>query len=1176
MIHLHYSNRLEALIAPLAQALTAARHEDPLKAGVVIVPNLVYAEFLKLRLAELSGVAANLRFPFLNRYLSEVIAQADPTLAVLDTTALQLGLFECLRAAADHPALEPLRSYIGSDAVEPFERELRQLRLSQRIAMLLREYAISRPEVLARWRREESDPAASTQVERWQHGLYRLLFTPEGALRERYAPAGRRWFLLPDAFAAVQGSRLTQVLATPLHIFGIAYAGAEFVRMFARIAVSTELHVYCINPCLEFWEDVRSSSLIRGRLVARGSRLGAELVKDEDPFAIAADENLALSLWSRPGREYIRLLNELAECDFEAHFVPPLGDEESGPRLLRLQQAILMRQPAPAPRGGPDRSIRILACPGIRREAEIVANAIWSLIKAPVAAGMPALRFHQIAVLVPDHLLPSYLPHLRTVFDELHGIPLNLAGQVTASDQRLAEAIELLVRLPAGNLSRVELLHLLTHPAMGGDTPAVDSQQWGEWCAALGVYFGADENDMAGTYIPREFYHWDQALRRLALGLFLATPEERQTYQGGDESQYVPHALAQDEAPSAARLIHQARALLLEALDLRQRRFTPAQWCEVLRELVTTHLHAFSPAAERTLSNFIGNLQTIAASAPSCAPLGYATACELVLSGFAEAQAEMGHFAESGVVAGAMSALRSLPFRAIFVMGMGEDFPVRDTRDPLDLRNSRRYAGDVSANQRDRYLFLEALLAAREYLTLSYVARDEVTGEPLQPSPLVAELGFALSGEVGENSLTELTEKHPASRYDRRYFPDLAPADEPPLAPSFDPRAHRGARLAALREELHDRSGGRQPELDLPELIARLPAHLRQRLSQTLDIIEVPVADRRQPQAITLSLSALRHFLECPLQGVARYRLGMLDDDDDDEDDEEDEPLMQPFLARLGLLREAFWHGKGDEHTAREWFERELRFRQMQGQAPAGPFFERVRRLGLSKLERCVEQARASKISDLARWQRIRFGAGDEFVQAEKILDPIALAVPMRDGGTRTVRLQGTVTVSPDLDAAFRCVAGKSVHVSDFLEGYLAAFALAAAGILLPPRFRVIALGFEPKPKVRVRRSFGTPSQSQALAYLTALARELLDGDHRHFMPIEAVEKIVNSGERDAGKVVELIEKVRRDEFNGCRSDYGPLRDAREYEPPSGEQALAMIERHFGPIRGIFGDDAKP
>ena len=50
--------------------------------------------------------------------------------------------------------------------------------------------------------------------------------------------------------------------------------------------------------------------------------------------------------------------------------------------------------------------------------------------------------------------------------------------------------------------------------------------------------------------------------------------------------------------------------------------------------------------------------------------------------------------------------MRTLPFRAIFVVGLGANrFPTSEQPNPLDLRHQARKAGDVSPAERDRYLF---------------------------------------------------------------------------------------------------------------------------------------------------------------------------------------------------------------------------------------------------------------------------------------------------------------------------------------------------------------------------------------------------------------------------------------------------------------------------------------
>jgi exonuclease V gamma subunit len=146
MIRLHYSNRLENLIAPLAEAVASHQRRDPLARVSIVVPNRVVEQFVCYRLAESIGVAANLKFPFLRSYLAELLQSTDKNLKILDADELQLVLFECLRSTnhRDDPGLKPARDYILGGSKTDADVELRTLLLAAQLARLFREYSISR------------------------------------------------------------------------------------------------------------------------------------------------------------------------------------------------------------------------------------------------------------------------------------------------------------------------------------------------------------------------------------------------------------------------------------------------------------------------------------------------------------------------------------------------------------------------------------------------------------------------------------------------------------------------------------------------------------------------------------------------------------------------------------------------------------------------------------------------------------------------------------------------------------------------------------------------------------------------------------------------------------------------------------------------------------------------
>src|SRR5690606_11482514 len=85
--------------------------------------------------------------------------------------------------------------------------------------------------------------------------------------------------------------------------------------------------------------------------------------------------------------------------------------------------------------------------------------------------------------------------------------------------------------------------------------------------------------------------------------------------------------------------------------------------------------------------------------------------------------------------------MRTVPFRVVCLLGMNEkDYPHREHPPGYDLTATYPRPGDRSRRAEDRYLFLEALLSARQHLHVSWCGRDIRTNETLPPSVVVADL----------------------------------------------------------------------------------------------------------------------------------------------------------------------------------------------------------------------------------------------------------------------------------------------------------------------------------------------------------------------------------------------------------------------------------------------------
>ncbi len=127
-----------------------------------------------------------------------------------------------------------------------------------------------------------------------------------------------------------------------------------------------------------------------------------------------------------------------------------------------------------------------------------------------------------------------------------------------------------------------------------------------------------------------------------------------------------------------------------------------------------------------------------------------------------------------GVTFCTMLPMRSIPFKIICLLGMNNDAYPRESRHlSFDLIAQHPMPGDRSRRNDDRYLFLEAILSAREKLYISYVGQSIQDNSIIPPSVVVSELldyieqGFTIPGK---NMVDHLLITHRLQAFSPAYF----------------------------------------------------------------------------------------------------------------------------------------------------------------------------------------------------------------------------------------------------------------------------------------------------------------------------------------------------------------------------------------------------------------------
>ncbi|MDB5858891.1 MAG: recC [Ramlibacter sp.] len=745
----------------------------PLENEVVLVQSNGVAQWLKLSLAADRsdggiGIAAALLTQLPSQFSWEAYRavlgrDAIPPASPFDKGQLVWRLMRLLPLLLAEDAFAPLRRFLERDTDA---RKLHQLAL--RIADLFDQYQVYRADWLAEWAagHDYIDTSRKGRVlvpaeQVWQPRLWRALLKdvgPTGAATSR-AEVHRRFLA-----AARAGGARPAGLPRRVSVFGVSSLPQQGLEVLAALANWTQVLLCVHNPCEHDWSHiVADQDLLRSSRIRQQRRPGPRGAAAEEALHLHAQPLLAA--WGKQGRDFIRLLDAHDDRESYAPRFETIGQRvdvfernDGGTLLRQLQDDIRDLRPLaetratwPAVDAAADRSLAFHVAHGPQREVEVLHDQLLAAFTAD-----PTLRPRDVIVMVPD--IATHAAHIQAVFglversDPRH-IPFALADRGQRQHDPLLGALEKLLALPQSRLAVSDVLDLLEVPALRNRFGITEGQLplLHRWIAAARIRWGLHAEHRHSLDLPAgmEQNSWAFGLRRMLLGYAVGAGELWDGIAPMDEIGGLDAALL-------GPLVR-----LLDALEAHWRLLAdpaaPAAWGVRLRGL----LHAFFQADDGSDEGFtllrleaaLQEWQEACADAALEQPLPLAVVREHWMTRMEQGGLNQPFFA-GGVTFASLMPMRAIPFRWIALLGMNDgDYPRSRVAMDFDLMGQDYRPGDRSRREDDRYLFLEALLSAREHLHVSWVGRSIRDNEERPPSVLVAQLrdhlaaGWRLEGD---------------------------------------------------------------------------------------------------------------------------------------------------------------------------------------------------------------------------------------------------------------------------------------------------------------------------------------------------------------------------------------------------------------------------------------------
>ncbi|MBC7456565.1 MAG: exodeoxyribonuclease V subunit gamma [Massilia sp.] len=790
LIILH-GNQLEQLRAALFGWL--GQHPlAPLETEIVLVQSNGVAEWLKIALAEDVGICAATRVALPARFMWEAYRgmlgrERVPSRSPFDKAPLTWRLMRLLPALLAEPLFEPLRHFLGDGDPE------RRLQLAERLADLFDQYQVYRADWLEDWasgrdvlRCPRGETVALPREQRWQAQLWRAV---NASLAAPLRQSGRASIHREFVRASESGTAPVGTLPRRVVLFGMSALPYQTLQAVAALARHCQVLLAVPNPCQFYWGDIIDGhALLKAQRRRQPARNGID--RAEVPIEdMHSHSHPLLASWGRQGRDFVRMLDEfdsdgVVQGHLEKMRVDLFSEGEGDTLLGQVQAAVRDLRPldehahgAPAAN---DRSIEFHFAHSAQREVEVLHDQLLSWFAAGAGAGAasmsasaPPLRPRDVVVMVPD--IESFSAAIHAVFgqhkrSDARFIPFEIGDVKDRSVNPLLVALEWLLRLPQQRRRQSEVRVLLDVPALAArfGLPEDDLPTLGQWIEGASVRWGLDQahRDGLGLGSAGEQNAWIFGVRRMLLG-----------YASGAGAPFhgiEPYAeVGGLDAALAGSLAQLIETLLAWRASLAQAR-TPADWGAQARALLAAFFDAADEGDRLTLAQLHDALQCwleTCESAEFAETVPLAVLHEAWLGGLDEPT--LNHqFVSGGVTFCSLMPMRAVPFRVVCLLGMNDgDFPRRAPQADFDLLTLAGMArpGDRARRDDDRYLMLEAVLAARDKLYISWVGRN-VRDNSVQPaSVLVSQLRDYLAAGWSLN-LDALTTEHALQPFSRRYF----------------------------------------------------------------------------------------------------------------------------------------------------------------------------------------------------------------------------------------------------------------------------------------------------------------------------------------------------------------------------------------------------------------------
>lgn len=714
---LYSGNRLELLTDKFAETVSSSPLNVMTKETIVL-QSMGMMKWLTVEMSRRLGIWSNYEYVFPNRMVGHILNSFIPGKGderFFDKDIMTWKCVDLILKEKSNPYFSDLALYIKND-----QTGIKLYQIASKIIDLFDQYMTFRPEMIIGWDNGE-------MKDEWQAELWRLLTR---GMNGDHPPA-----LLNKIYDILKSGKDFSPVNLPgrITVFGISYIPMYHLNILRAASFYSDVNLFILNPSSEYWGNILTDKE-KQKIISTSPIIPG----DPEDYLHMEQGNTLLASLGRVGRDF---LFNIFMSDLDT---VELFDEPERKSLLAMIQNDIYTMNNGQPGNGKfnfseneilnDGSITVSSCHSSMREVEVLHDYILDLLNRD-----KTLAPGEILVMSPD--IEEYSSSIHGIFGRSGGgvphIPFRIVDRKLKNTNTAIETFFKVLSLDEVRFTSASVLSIAECDEIRDKfhLSNEDMDKAGRWVRETSIFWGIDSAYKEELGLPGVHENtWSFGFNRMLMGGIM-------NYDEKISLGVLPYSgIEGGDLQILGRFISFFNSLC-EIYRMLKDDYTLSGWSVVINTILDMFFADEEvPAGLSSISAAAFKMKNMEEDSLFSGKVSVSVIREYLDKMLSESVSGK-DFVSGSLTFCEMLPMRSIPCRVICILGMNDSaFPRKSRALSFDLTSASPKRGDRSVRDEDRYLFLETLVSARDYLYISYTGQSLSSNNQLNPSVVVSEL----------------------------------------------------------------------------------------------------------------------------------------------------------------------------------------------------------------------------------------------------------------------------------------------------------------------------------------------------------------------------------------------------------------------------------------------------